>query len=481
MEFKKNALSYCLWFLNSAFVLIGACFYGIKYHEYFGMSFNVGAIGCPLLVLLVGAIALGARKIFREKSEYYEDTNNTLYYKIQTSDIVPITLFILLIGGLFAIRYNDLSHVVSNPLLEASFVSSNYKLPELAQIVQVIYVSCMHFFMWLLGNNIAVAYFVCVFFELSSYVFLFFFIKNIDNSKTAIITMALLMILSPLKTMTRTASVDCILLFVISFGLFLSSLAIRNFNNRIILALLSVLSGLLVFVDLSAIIVPVVIVFGICFRDSNEYTSERIVNSIIAIIGCGVGFLLSILIYSLINKISFGEVFLFWTKEFMFKDAVVLYALDLFFSEFEILFIFMIFGIGFYSFWFDSTFDVRYIFYLIFDVLAMLYICGLHLSYSNTMNLLFVFGAVIISSGISDIFKFVQVEEKKPQYEDYSVKNVGYDYIPDNPQAAKNIDFIKNPLPVPKKHVKKEIDFDVDVSPDDDFDIDISPDDDYDI
>lgn len=54
----------------------------------------------------------------------------------------------------------------------------------------------------------------------------------------------------------------------------------------------------------------------------------------------------------------------------------------------------------------------------------------------------------------------------------------------ETPEARpnKNISFIPNPLPVPKRHVKREMGYDHDVTPDKmHYDVELQPGDDFDI
>ena len=75
----------------------------------------------------------------------------------------------------------------------------------------------------------------------------------------------------------------------------------------------------------------------------------------------------------------------------------------------------------------------------------------------------------------------VSLEEKADVHENVSVEN------DPNPEAnsllettSKPVQYLHNPLPVPKKHVKRVADYKVNVVEDDDFDFDIHEDDDFD-
>ena len=75
----------------------------------------------------------------------------------------------------------------------------------------------------------------------------------------------------------------------------------------------------------------------------------------------------------------------------------------------------------------------------------------------------------------------VSLEEKADVHENVSVENDS------NPEAnsllettSKPVQYLHNPLPVPKKHVKRVADYKVNVVEDDDFDFDIHEDDDFD-
>lgn len=446
MSWKKNAFSYVCWFLYA--VLTGTALLCITGYasEALGLSVYWGILFAVLYALCAAVLVILLHRASVEAAAFFAGK------RVLEGLIKAILLAILSTVGLY------LRMRVINGLGTISDSLATTMMVEL--ILQI-----------------AVAF------------LLFFVLKRLSGYFSGLIPFGFVMC-APFVVKQLTLSSPEMFYVLISLAVFaLIAIGYKKKLYPALFFLFGALSAFVTYMDLTgAVLFVVTVALIFVSREYGAVAGRKIAALICCVIGFGAGFCGCAFTQGLLSKVSFVAMLEKWFSRYMpdaFSVPVVAEGGNLYGEAFVLIGL-MVFGI--FSFWYDRN-EERL-------SLGVILLCGLIAlccfgmvseMHPGTLGI-YLLMATLAGVGVQQCMCGVCVpvamlEPEMPQMQEEAFEEIPQevpkavqverqDEVSETVQVEKpHIQFIENPLPLPKKHEKKVMDYDLDVADDDDFDI----------
>ena len=405
-------------------------------------------------------------------------SNRTLkkerFYKILE---VIVVCAILGGAGLMRSLYIIDSPVLENEaLLNASYVTKSgiNNLTYGNSILENFMFLYLRGFMMLFGNIERVAFFAVMGLQLFTMLFVYGAVRRMSGKTAGIICITFLgFVPDYLKSVSNISAMHMYLL-LLAVILYLIALMIQKDRKTVFKCMLLLVSGVFIGFMIYQDFVSVALVFLGIFLFIENRTYHKVWSKIVSSFGlivfsvCGIA--LGILVYSMI----FGGRFIDLIYDFGNKILQELnpdIAFISFSSYYSVMFIVVILLAGWcVSFFFvDSKNIYPVYFWVVLEYILM--ICG----YGNTWRGHVLLVGMAILAGINVNMFVKQYEKCKLIEDDFCENDVCEENICDKtpceevacePKVCDTVQLLRNPLPVPKKHVRKELDYAIQVTED---------------
>ena len=477
MNLKKNTISYIAWLILLFFTGATCAFLGLTISQIFKVNLFIAAVGLvTFLLAFLFAIYLVTGFFIKRK----RNKPTVLAYLNLTDNFEKITIIVLLAVGLL-IRVMFLSHAGEDAaFFEVSKITGESGI-KVQSVQGIVYFYCMllHGLFYIFGNVWIVGIWLQIIMQLIGSFIMYFTIRNLLGRVAAFLGLGILLF-SPYSIMAGIRYSPNILYFCIfaSVMFFLSDYMRRSVLGKEKTAwmwtysiIVGALIGVCCYADISGFVLLVLILgLPMLQRENNTLLWWKRTGLIVA--SSLVVFLLIVFWDSQWSNTSFTQVFEALTVIYK-SDSI---ELEKFINEIRTDFITLI-GIscvGCFSFW-RRVKEERFSPYIFMVAIqSLLIFTGITTTNMNGAYLLFVLLTVLATVSITELFckENIQDLEEKAETEMETVES----------QEVNKIEYIENPLPLPKKHIRKTMDYafvpeesmmkyDIAVSEKDDFDI----------
>lgn len=481
MNWKKNGFGYLMWIIYV--LMIGGALAGIG--NVICGSFQVatyfGVVAAAVYVLAAGAIVLLLHRMAKKYSAATADRQRM--FRFAEGGLVLLSL----ISGLL-LRLTGLSDVSEqSTYFELAQVVLGQEIPRIAHGAVYLYLQLLHFFFLILGNKYLVGIGLQIGLQLAASLILYAALKGLAGRVPALMTLAFFM-LSP-YTIGKSLALSPEMLYLVLFSLVLLYLSacVRSSLHWGLCLLGGCLAAVLSYLDVAGIL-TLVILFGVLFAQGEQGKKVRIAGAFAG----GAGFLLGAVACFLTDALSSGSsvigVLNAWVQTYhweQLKLSVTVTGLDTVWMS-ALLLCFMVWGI--FSFWCAKAYERFgvWIFCMILTVLAQC--VGIFTPELDGYGYLLLFCAVLAGISVREsIFSPARANgipggatmEKGAKMDREKAKEAE-----ERREEATNSEtqFIENPLPLPKKHEKRIMDYDIELTGEmDDYDVAVADDDDFDI
>lgn len=496
MNWKKNPFSYILWFVYA--VMVSAGVLGVTVFLCNAVKFPIGVAFLIAAGELLGAGALVyvLGKVCREKNPYGL-MNNSIPWRV--AEILSV---IVLIGGGAYLRISGIPGVVGaiegDAFYAATTVAVGKSIPQVVHGATYFYLQLLHTIFVLFGNKAAAAVGFQIFLQLLAGIILYFAVRKLTGRLAGIIAMAFWMLSPYMAGNALELSPAYLFLVLYSFVFLMIGRNLqKKSRNPVCTVLIGILAGIVSYLDIFGF--TLFFLFAAAFTVERE-PHENFLNSPGAFVSYGIfggiiGFVGAIAGDALSCGKEFVPVLRAWAGVYQPKSFSLLTVLNAegFYVDFVLLFVLLAMGI--YTFWCSRYYERQGVWIAVAFCLAVL--LGLQVLNVNVGSTayLYIFLAVLAGAAVEMLF-----------VADKSVAEVGiengilssiraeeYHAVEENEAIAEKIEvsreeprkvqFLENPLPLPKKHERRVMDYRyTEVSDyDNDFDVSVSDDDDYDI
>ncbi len=450
-----------------------------------GFGFLPGFAAGMAVLLLLGPIALLLHKAVRSFFPAAADGRRFA--------AAEILLLIACLAGMAVLRMMSVWNVEADPVFEMAKVTAGGFSPAAAHGGAEIYLYLLHGTMLLMGNKVSAVICLQSLLLILAALALYFGVRRLSGPVSALISI-LFLGFAPYM-LEETKKLTPFLLFLIFYGAALyliGSISDRERTwreNRLYTLLRYLAAGLLTgfcfYLDVAGITLFLILTVVIC---SDVRDSEYRPNGILAFLCClaaavcgymGTHGIRSLGGGSLTASIN-GQLELYLPGNFQIPVTAASGAV---FWDVPVLAVLM--AIGVYGFWFSRRIRDKGM-WLFAAVLLMGMQCfGIcNTTYFDGYGLLYLFCAAMAGCSVSDLFVIKQEAAKINEPDVLGAPDEMEMIMLDTPESNPNpsvtdyasdtanaIQFIENPLPLPKKKVHRVLDYDYEVADDDDFDI----------
>lgn len=522
MSWKKNIFSYLLWiFYAVAAEVVLVCLVDALCDS-IGVEIYIGTIACALYIVLAGT---GLYLIHRFMSKYSgaDEKNHSGRAVIEAAVTV-----VLLATGLVLRAQRAGGAGEENAYYELAAMVSEETIPQSAHGAVCLYIQMLHGLFYFLGNKPAVAVWVQILLQMSAMLFLYFAARQFAGRIAAIVMLGFGMFSTYLMKEAYVLSPAMLYLFFWAAVLLLIVRLARTQKNMWVFPALGLVIAFVSYQDVAGcllLLITAAVIF--CEEKEKPEAGRRLKSLLLCLAGAGVGFTGCALVDSLMGGESFTGVMKAWFQMYGPSDLSLPVSMDvqgtMAGAMAEYIFLFCVLALGMFSFWRSRRSDYMKAWILLLIVLALAGSFGV---FTEEMPMgLYMYLLLTVMAGIAverSICKVTPVHEEVPiMFAETVPQSVGEVVSepreeavgvrqPDNGTAAKphgengavpqqagetapkageteqhgtkKIQFIENPLPLPKKHVKRTLDYGMAVPEGkDDFDLVVDEKDDFDI
>lgn len=529
MSWKKNAFSFFIWLLYIVLAgtsLICASAVLVDYMNYLP-QYGIGLAG--VIALVEGLLVLLVHKLVRTSEEKEQESRSRMLPLICEAIVV---LAFLAVGLL--IRIEGLRNITnideSLTYFELAKVATGQSIPQIVHGTVYFYLQLLHLLFVFLGNKIAMAFWMQVILQLLAVLVLYRAVRRLVGKLPSVIMFVLLMCSTWMVKEVLYLSPNMLLLLMFAIVLWAISLGAKapkiHFSAWLVIGALVAAVSYMDIIGL-ALLIPVM---GALFS-FDVLKKEGIKRSFSALGMSVLGFCLVFAGIIIIDAVACGKnvlnVFLAWFEVYVPGYFQFNYALDKmnFYILIENVTVFALLLVGVFTYWCrKGTEKVSlWICEIILVLLAQCY--QLTTVEADGKAFLYVFIAILASIGIAEMFvvnkaeaiwdttvadtteevEVVDMEQPEAQAQllkedvqlgaetqllDEDVQPVEETQLLEVEQTEEVqlveagtpvIEYIPNPLPLPKRHEKKVLEYALDSTEEDDFDFKIEDDSDFDI
>lgn len=522
MSWKKNVFSYLLWvFYAVAAEVVLVCLVDALCDS-IGVEIYIGTIACALYIVLAGA---GVYLIHRFVSKYSgtDEKNHSGRAVIEAAVTVA-----LLAAGLVLRAQGAGGAGEENAYYELAAMVSEEPIPPFAHGAVCFYIQMLHGLFYFLGNKPAVAVWVQILLQMSAMLFLYFAARQFAGHIAAIVMLGFGMFSTYLMKEAFMLSPAMLYLFFWAAVLLLIVRLARTQKNLWGFPALGVVIAFLSYLDVAGcllLLITAAVIF--CEEKEKPEAGRRLKCLLLCLAGAGVGFAGCAMVDSLIGGKSFAGVLAAWFQMYGPSGLSLPVSLEvqgtMAGAMAEYIILFCVLTLGMFSFWRNRRSDYMKAWIVLLILLALAGCFGV---FTEEMPMgLYMYLLLTVMAGIAverSICKVTPVHAEMqmmsaeavplpvgqavsqpheeavgvrqpdkgtatqqqgeagdvPQQTGESASKAGEAEQP----GTKKVQFIENPLPLPKKHVKRKLDYGVAVPEGkDDFDLEVDEKDDFDI
>lgn len=461
----KNGFSYLVWFLYSLSLCICLLFSAGILSARAGYSYLVGygvvALWLVLNGLLVFLISAWVCK-FPCLSKERKMTALVL------ESLVVVILFAagcwLRVCGLFdangGISYYEMAKVVGGQSVSVQ-----------AHGAVGVYLTLLHLVFSLFGNHYLAGIWLQVVLQMIAGFCFYRAVRKLVGVTASLVTLGFMMLGPLMLSSSLMLSPEMLFLAAYAAVLYLCSCCIKGKRGPVSCLLTGMAVSIVCYLDIMGISLLILLLVGLLRMDTERECplSRRLRGMFFAVLGCCVGFALLILVQTFLSGMAFCNVLYGWWSLFTPDGFALPEMLDVSNLSVEMLCLLLSMIFGVFSFWRRNDRERQSIWICVAASVLLLQSFGMTTNELKGQLNLYILFAVLAGIGVADIFSFPEErEEEMTETETEATES--------------KVELIENPLPLPKKHVKKTLDYDLtDSSDKDDFDFDVADDDDFDI
>lgn len=470
MTWKKNVFHYLMW-LAYAVMTIGILV---------GLS---GRLCATFFFIGAGGVAFLAHRLAPTLSSFIERRRR--FFLLLEAALVAAFLS----AGLFLRLRGMAGAGQASDYYDAARVMEGQAVPRLPHVAAYVYVQMLHGAFVLLGNRFAIGIWIQIGMQLAAFLVLFFVMRKLAGSVSALVTLGFC-VFAPFMIGEALVLSPMSLYFLLFMAvvLLMAGGCARGFRPGVFLPI-GILAALCCYLDIAGFLLILLAFEAMIFhREETVRLREKISAACRCLAGVLLGASACVCLDASFRGTTVWRVMETWLQLYKPESFQCSAAMEAWNFGVESFVLFAALAFGIFSFWYDGRGE---------GVTAcMLALCGIVVSgcygmFTEEMPGLFYLYLTLVllaGLGIGKCFHVAtgEMDEGKHGWEALIEKNEENEYQrrarEKEQEQEKQVQYIENPLPVPKKHVKRTLDYALEPALErDDFDYPVSDEDDFDI
>lgn len=487
MSWKKNRFSYLIWY---AYALVTggvlACLAGMLC-EKAGLTACWGILFAALYLAAVGGIVFLIHRIAGGCSALVQ--KHRAFFLVL--EAVAAALFIA--AGLALRIYGMADAGQTSEYYDAAKVITGQQPPKIAHGAVHFYVQALHAAFLLLGNSFMVGIWLQTGLQFVASGLLFFMVRRLTGPIAALIVFGFSMCAPYMVQSAVLLSPEMLYLVFFLIAVTLTMMGHKKKRNPALFFLAGMLSALCCYMDIIGCLLLLLAFAAIfCSREEGSGTGRKAASVVLCLLGVILGFFVCIFLDALLSGKSIQKVLGAWLL--LYQPGKFSWSLDVSAvgSEIECLILFGLMAFGIFSFWCDRK-EERLSAGAVAAAGVVLAGCfGIFTAEMPGFIYLYLLFVVLAGVSLEQCFHVSLAEAPNEKTAEEAPKSIlgqeaEEEILPEEKpelpeEKAGQVQFLENPLPLPKKHVKRVMDYSrKPVSENDDFDYPVGENDDFDI
>lgn len=501
---QKKAFSFFLWFLYSMTVCVSLFWIAGTLAGKTGYSEAAGYAGSGVWLLLCGLIVFLMHRFVQKSNGFLEAGSIPA---LVTEGVIAV----ILLGIGMALRISGLDCAGQDAAYyELAMVAEGQTIPPVVHGATYVYLQLLHVVYVIFGNVFLAGIWLQIVLQIIACGFIYAAVRRQTGVITALAAFGFVMAEPLMVREALTLSPKMLLLAVFAVTSYVSVRCISGQKRLAGCAACGVLISFVCYLDIVGVSLLIMTAAGLLLKNEEEDNPfvRRIVCGLCCVLGCAGGFVLLVLVDSLASSKGLLSVMGAWWSLFTPSGFTMPVMTDGMPGTVSILLLVLVMSFGIFSYWCNRRKEGFSIWILAGAALILMQCFGMTTAEVNVYPYLYVLAAILAGVGMSGLLKKDTeallyerpeaeleamsqdlVETEKSEEENSGKENFEKENSEKEEMTSvcvnneiSGVKFIENPLPLPKKHVRKVLDFDVE--PDEgqsDFDVKVDENDDYDI
>lgn len=535
MNLKKNVFSYLMWFVYSLAVCISLLGISGTLSTRAGYSRTVGFGICLLWLLLVCFVVFLMHKLMAGQAALRGNL------KMPALVAESMTAVLLFAAGIF-FRVSSLPGAgESAAYLEMALVAEGHVIPQVVHGSVYLYLQLLHFVCVVFGNKLMAGIWLQVVLQMLAGVFLYLAVRRLSGPVAALTMTAFLMAGPMMVKDALLLSPKMLFLLIYAFVMFLCALCVSGGKHPVFCFISGIAVSVVCYLDIMGITLLSLLFGGILMkRREEESLPRRIGAAALCLLGCCAGFAAVIVSDAFASAKGIANVLGAWGSLYQPVAFGLPTAANATASTADVLILLLLMSVGVFSYWCSHREERQSVWILSALSLIALQCYGMTTGEMEGFSLLYVLFAALAGVGLSSIFLKTETGAEKELSSDFVVEDLetaeGETVLetgeitptetaePEDVKATaepekekitelvepeetektqetaepekmleipapeeegakrREVKMLDNPLPLPRKHVKKVLDYDrLPAKGQDDFDLIVDENDDFDI
>lgn len=491
MSWKKNVISYLVWVIYVLAVGIGLVCLANAACDYLEVQSWLGMMICGIYIVLAGLIVY---LVHRRLSVYAGQGDRERIVKAVAE--ASFTVIILAVG--LVLRVEGMGNIGEKAAYyEVASVAPGQSIPQIVQGAVYLYVQLLHGVFYFLGNKFIMGIWLQILLQFGAVLFLYFAVRHSAGKIAAMVLLCFCMFSSYMIQEALTLSPEMFYLLCWSAVLLWIVTQNRRRFRSLEFLLTGAVTAFMCYLDAAGFFLFLfTAAVLLCRREENPGAGRKALAFLLCILGGLLGFAGCVSVDSYLSGKTFGGVLSAWIQLYGPESFSIPVSLETarFPVDYVVLVCIMVFGI--FSFWRDKG-NERIMVWVIGVAAAVFAGCfGIFTPQMPVGVYLYLLVVILAGIGVEECFRRLESAEScsgevgctGEQTELQAAENISeepefLDLAPLPGARRKPVQLIENPLPLPKKHKKRSLDYSIREVDDrqDDFDLQIDENDDFDI
>lgn len=503
MSWKKNVFSYLLWVVYAVAAEVGLVCLADAACDSVGIEIYVGTVACAVYVAAAG---LGIYLLHRFVLKHPAEGGKKRFGRIAAETAVTV---VLLTAGLVLRAGSVGGGAEDSPYYRMAVMVSEEELPVLDHGAVSVYVRMLHGLFYFLGNKPEVAVWTQILLQTGALLFLYFAVRRAAGSASAVVMLGFCMFSSYLSAEASALSPAMLYLFLWSAVLLLAVTAGGPGKSLWVFLAAGLGISLAGYLDPAGwLLLPVLAGVIFCGEREAAEPGGRLKRLLLCAAGAAVGLVCCFLVQCLMSGRAFTEVLAGWLSLYRPSGFKLPVSAGVPGGMGEYIVLFCVLTLGIFSFWRDGRRDYRKAWMILLALSAVAGCLGVFTEEVPMGLYIYLLLTVLAGIAAAECIRRVEPgngavpalaageaamtvgeaagagepgEQSGRETPPSTAAESGGQPEPAGGPSGK-VRLIENPLPLPKKHVRKRLDYGMDVpAGKDDFDLKIDEKDDFDI
>lgn len=490
---QKKAFSFFLWFLYSIAVCVSLFWIAGNLCRQAGYPQAAGFAGSGVWLLLCGLLVFLLHGLVQKSNGFWESGSIRAH-------VAEGVIAVILLGAGIAFRVSGLDGAGQDAAYyELAMVAEGQTIPPVVHGATYVYLQLLHVIYVIFGNRFFAGIWLQIVLQMIACVFLYAAVRKQTQAVAALVALGFVMAEPAMVREALTLSPRMLLLAVYAVAAYVCVRCISGQKRLAGCVVCGVLISCVCYLDIVGVTLLFMTVAGLLCKNEEEENpfARRLVCGLCCVLACAAGFVLLELIDSLASSKGLLSVMGAWWSLFAPSGFTMPVMTDEMQNAASLLVLVLVMSFGIFSYWRNSRKEGFRIWILAGLMLVLMQCFGMTTAEVGGYPYLYVLAAILAGVGVAAMFT-KDTESMMDERLGAELEAMSRDIIEEENSgkeetlaADSNVEaqveppkvkLIENPLPLPRKHVKKVLDFDIE--PDEgqgDFDVRVEENDDYDI